>query len=102
MAAKGPGRSFPLLSDLLKQLSERKELAVPDVDVAVIQLFSLTLYSRLVYNSYGSLIDDVLADKLITAGVDMFLNYYRPPDRRGDGSSDKVVAAGAGPGGHQP
>src|SRR6266536_327128 len=44
LAAKGPGRSFPLLSDLLKQLSERKELAVPDVDVAVIQLFSLTLY----------------------------------------------------------
>jgi TetR/AcrR family transcriptional repressor of mexJK operon len=75
----GPGRFFPLLATVLDQLIQRGQLAIPDIEVAVIHLYGLTLYPHLVYSSYGAAIDEALADHLITTGVDMFLTYYRPP-----------------------
>jgi TetR/AcrR family transcriptional regulator, mexJK operon transcriptional repressor len=75
----GPGRFFPLLATVLDELIRRGQLVIPDVEVAVVHLFGLTLYPHLVFSSYGAAIDDTLADHLITAGVDMFLSYYRPP-----------------------
>jgi TetR/AcrR family transcriptional regulator, mexJK operon transcriptional repressor len=55
------------------------------MEVAVIHLYGLTLYPHLVYSSYGATIDEVLADHLITTGVDMFLTYYHPPGPTGPG-----------------
>jgi TetR/AcrR family transcriptional repressor of mexJK operon len=75
----GPGRFFPLLATVLDQLIQRGRLVIPDVEVAVIHLYGLTLYPHLVHSSYGSTIDAALADRLITTGVDMFLTYYHPP-----------------------
>lgn len=75
----GPGRFFPLLATVLDQLIRRRQLVVPHIDVAVIQLYGLTLYPHLVRSSYGATIDPTVADRLITTGVDMFLTYYRPP-----------------------
>jgi TetR/AcrR family transcriptional repressor of mexJK operon len=75
----GPARFFPLLANVLARLVERGQLAIPDMEVAVIHLYGLTLYPHLVYSSYGATIDEVLSEQLITTGVDMFLTYYRPP-----------------------
>jgi TetR/AcrR family transcriptional repressor of mexJK operon len=75
----GPGRFFPLLATVLDRLMARGQLAIPDMEVAVIHLYGLTLYPHLVYNSYGSTLDEGLTDRLITTGVDMFLTYYHPP-----------------------
>ncbi|HET6211957.1 MAG TPA: TetR/AcrR family transcriptional regulator [Micromonosporaceae bacterium] len=74
---RGPGRFFPVLAEVLSGLSERGELKVADVEVAVLQLYALTLYPHLVYSSYGDQLDPDLAERLITKGVDMFLSYYR-------------------------
>jgi hypothetical protein len=46
------------------------------VEVAVLQLFSLTLYPHLVFGSLGSSIDADTGDKLLVSGVDMFLGHY--------------------------
>jgi TetR/AcrR family transcriptional regulator, mexJK operon transcriptional repressor len=75
----GPGRFFPLLAAILGRLIARGQLAIADVEVAVIQLYALTLYPHLVYSSYGATIDEALAGRLIASGVDMFLTYYHPP-----------------------
>jgi TetR/AcrR family transcriptional regulator, mexJK operon transcriptional repressor len=85
----GPARFFPLLATVLDRLTERGQLAIPDMEVAVIQLYGLTLYPHLVYNSYGATLDEGLTDRLITTGVDMFLTYYHPPG--------PAVSAGASP-----
>jgi AcrR family transcriptional regulator len=77
---RGPGRFYPLVGELVTKLRDRGELVVPDVDVAVIQLFSLTLYPHLVFGSFGSSIDGETADKLIVSGVDMFLGQYGTHD----------------------
>ncbi|MEQ4722049.1 TetR/AcrR family transcriptional regulator C-terminal domain-containing protein [Nonomuraea sp. B19D2] len=74
---RGPGRFFPVLADLFTRLSERGEMHVPDVEVAVMQLYALTLYPHLIYSSYGMQLDPDLAEHLIVQGIDMFLAYYR-------------------------
>ena len=74
----GPGRFYPLLATVLEQLTQHGQLSIPDIEVAVTQLYGLTLYPHLVHSSYGATIDDALADHLITTGVDMFLTYYHP------------------------
>jgi hypothetical protein len=63
---------------VLQRLSRRGELDIPDIEVAVVQLYALTLYPHLISGSYGALLDTDLAERLITKGVDMFLSYYRP------------------------
>ena len=77
---RGPGRFHPLAGELITKLCDRRELAVPDIDIAVIQLFSLTLYPHLVLGSFGSSIDGETADKLIVSGIDMFLGRYGTHD----------------------
>ena len=73
---RGPGRFIPMLKEVLEQLVERGELRISDPDVAVIQLFALTLYPHLVFSSYGSRVEPELSDALIERGVDMFLDHY--------------------------
>jgi TetR/AcrR family transcriptional repressor of mexJK operon len=75
--ARGPGRFFTLLSGLLGRLIAAGELSIADVDLAVVQLFALTLYPHLVYSSEGAAVPPELSEQLIVKGVDMFLSYYR-------------------------
>jgi TetR/AcrR family transcriptional regulator, mexJK operon transcriptional repressor len=82
---RGPGRFFPLVAEVLEGLRERGELDVPDIDVAAMQLFSLTLYPHFVFSSFGEKLDADLTERLIVDGVGMFLARYA---RRGrDGNS---------------
>ncbi|MFJ9011682.1 TetR/AcrR family transcriptional regulator [Streptomyces canus] len=72
----GPDRHHPAVSQTLRQLNEQGRLDIPDLDVAVVQLYSLLAYPHLVFSAYGTDIDDDLTDRLITSGVDMFLGHY--------------------------
>ena len=74
---RGPGRFHPVLAELLTALSDKGELDVPDIDVAVLHLFALTLYPHLVYNTLGASLDPQLGDRLIDTGIDMFLDHYQ-------------------------
>jgi TetR/AcrR family transcriptional regulator, mexJK operon transcriptional repressor len=75
---RGPGRFYPLLEAYLEPLAERGVLIVPDVTVAVLQLYSLTLYPHLVASLYGDKLRPNLDQWLIIYGVEMFLKFYRP------------------------
>lgn len=74
----GPERHHPGVAGALRDLSAQGRLTIPDIDVAVLQLYSLLLYPHLVFSAYGTDIDDDLTDRLITGGVDMFLGHYAP------------------------
>jgi TetR/AcrR family transcriptional regulator, mexJK operon transcriptional repressor len=76
---RGPGRFFAMLEELLIDLVESGEFEIPDTQVAIVQLFALTLYPHLVYSAYGSSVDPDLSEALIVGGVDMFLSYYQAP-----------------------
>jgi len=78
----GPERHHPGVAGALRDLSAQGRLAIPDLDVAVLQLYSLLLYPHLVFSAYGTDIDEDLTDRLITGGVDMFLGHYAPRPAR--------------------
>lgn len=80
---RGPGRLADVIGEVFKDLSERGRLTIPDIEVATIQFFALTLYPHLVANSFGAPLGDDLAERLLADGVDMFLSRYQPqPDGR--------------------
>ncbi|WP_373559020.1 TetR/AcrR family transcriptional regulator [Streptomyces sp. Ag82_O1-15] len=74
----GPERHHPAVAGALRKLVAQGRLDVPDIEVAVLQLSSLLVFPHLVFSAYGTDIDDGLADRLITGGVDMFLGHYAP------------------------
>ncbi|MFF7643878.1 TetR/AcrR family transcriptional regulator C-terminal domain-containing protein [Streptomyces canus] len=78
----GPERHHPAVAGALRQLVERGRLDIPDIEVAVLQLYSLLLFPHLVFSAYGTDIDDSLTDRLVTSGVDMFLDHYSPRHRQ--------------------
>jgi TetR/AcrR family transcriptional regulator, mexJK operon transcriptional repressor len=59
---------------------------VPDVDVAVMRLFALTLYPHFFFSSFGDKLEDDLAERLLTEGVPRFLARYATAAREADGS----------------
>ncbi|MCL2729095.1 MAG: TetR/AcrR family transcriptional regulator [Actinomycetia bacterium] len=74
----GPSLHHPAARDALAKLTASGRLAIPDPEVAILQLYSLLVFPHLVFHAYGTGVDDALADRLITSGVDMFLSYYSP------------------------
>lgn len=74
---RGPAQSAAALGELFRDLCERGKLAIPDVEMAVIQFFSLTLYPHLIAGSIGSALPEQLADRLLHEGVELFLNQYQ-------------------------
>lgn len=74
---RGPQRFHPVLAAALRRLVERRQLSIDDIDLAVLQLSGLVVSPNLVYGGYGSPPDRELVDRLVTAGVDMFLDHYR-------------------------
>lgn len=73
----GPARSAAAMGEVLDELCARGLLAVPDVEVAVIQFFSLTIYPHLIAASIGGALPPDLARRLLTDGVELFLERYR-------------------------
>jgi AcrR family transcriptional regulator len=75
----GPDRfAEPLAAALGKQ----DDLNIPDMRVALTQFYALVLYPHIVHSAYGDRLDAGFTERLITTGVDMFLNYYRTSPAR--------------------
>ncbi|MEV5434425.1 TetR/AcrR family transcriptional regulator [Streptomyces sp. NPDC052682] len=74
----GPEGHHPAVANALRALSDQGRLVIPDLETAIIQLYSLLVFPHMVFSSYGTHIDDDLTDRLIASGVDMFLSHYGP------------------------
>ncbi|MET9871951.1 TetR/AcrR family transcriptional regulator C-terminal domain-containing protein, partial [Streptomyces sp. NPDC006386] len=70
----------PAVAGALRTLTEQGRLAIPDLQVAIIQFYGLLVFPHMVFSSYGTHIDEDVTDRLITSGVDMFLHHYGPRD----------------------
>ncbi|GLZ76373.1 hypothetical protein Afil01_11800 [Actinorhabdospora filicis] len=73
----GPERARPGLAAIFGRLVAEGRLEMPDVDLAIVQLYALVLYPQLIHNQYGTPLDAKTTEALIDGGVDMFLGYYR-------------------------
>ncbi|MFK4267551.1 TetR/AcrR family transcriptional regulator [Streptomyces milbemycinicus] len=78
----GPERHHPAVAEALRRLNEEGRLDIPDIEVAILQLYSLLVFPHLVFSAYGTDIDEDLTDRLTTNGVDMFLGHYAPHPTR--------------------
>jgi len=74
----GPQSHHPAVADALQRLVDQGRLDIPDIETAILQLYSLLFFPHLVSSTYGTALDDDLTERLITGGVDMFLGHYRP------------------------
>ncbi|CAL9477758.1 TetR/AcrR family transcriptional regulator [Streptomyces sp. enrichment culture] len=72
----GPAGHHPAVADALRALADQGRLRVPDLEVAVIQLYALLVFPHMVFGQYGADLDEELAERLLTSGVDMFLGTY--------------------------
>ena len=74
---RGPRRFHPVIAEALRRLAEQRRLSIHDIDLAVLQLSGLVVSPNLVYGGYGDPVDAETRDRLITSGVDMFVNQYQ-------------------------
>ncbi|MEU3985568.1 TetR/AcrR family transcriptional regulator C-terminal domain-containing protein [Streptomyces sp. NPDC026672] len=74
---RGPRRFHPVVADALRRLVASHRLSIADVDLAVLQLSGLVVSPNLVYGAYGDPVDAETRERLITAGVDMFVSHYQ-------------------------
>lgn len=90
---RSPQRFAPAIAAVLRDLSRRGDLDVPDPDLAVIQFYALTVYPHIIRSMFGIRLDQRATDDLLTSGVDMFLTYYAVrPAGRGTASGGPVPA----------
>ncbi|MFG2230803.1 TetR/AcrR family transcriptional regulator [Streptomyces sp. NPDC048723] len=73
----GPDRVRPALLDTFERLIAEGRLDMPDVEVAIIQFYSLVLYPHLIHSAYGVGLPQETTTALSETGVDMFLTYYK-------------------------
>ena len=81
--ANGPGPTSDLLAAEFQRRIDLGELDIPDIDLALVQLYALVLYPHFVHIAYGERIAEERAHQLIERGVDMFLTYYSTGNARG-------------------
>ena len=74
---RGPQRFHPVIAEALGQLTAQRRLSIHDIDLAVLQLSGLVVSPNLIYGAYGDPVDAETRDRLITSGVDMFVNQYQ-------------------------
>lgn len=74
----GPAGHHPAVADALRALADRGRLEIPDLEVAVIQLYSLLVFPQMVFDQYGTELSEDLTERLVRDGVDMFLSRYAP------------------------
>ncbi|MGK5642442.1 TetR/AcrR family transcriptional regulator [Streptomyces sp. URMC 126] len=72
----GPDRARPALLDTFRRLIDEGRLDMPDIEVAIIQFYSLVLYPHLIHSAYGVGLPPETTKALSETGVDMFLAYY--------------------------
>lgn len=85
--ANGPGPTSAVLAAEFRKRIDAGELNMPDIDLALVQLYALVLYPHFTHIAYGERIDRKRTQELINHGVDMFLAYYsaknyHPDDKR--------------------
>uniref|UniRef100_UPI0015C4EE03 TetR/AcrR family transcriptional regulator C-terminal domain-containing protein n=1 Tax=Streptomyces sp. NRRL B-24572 TaxID=1962156 RepID=UPI0015C4EE03 len=76
--AHGPAGHHPAVADALRALADRGRLAIPDLEVAVLQLYSLLVFPQMVFEQYGAELTEELSERLVVDGVEMFLRRYAP------------------------
>jgi TetR/AcrR family transcriptional repressor of mexJK operon len=74
--ANGPDLTSAILAEEFRKRIDAGELGIPDIDLALVQLYSLVLYPHFVHAAYGERLDETRTQNLISRGVDMFLAYY--------------------------
>jgi TetR/AcrR family transcriptional regulator, mexJK operon transcriptional repressor len=74
---RGPARLHAVVGEALRELVGRKLLAIPDIELAVLQLSGLVVSPHQVYGAFGQLLDTDLTHRLAESGVEMFLAHYR-------------------------
>ncbi|MFJ6686865.1 TetR/AcrR family transcriptional regulator [Streptomyces werraensis] len=74
----GPEGHHPAVAHALRTLADRGRLTIPDLEPAIIQLYALLVFPHIVFDLYGTDIDDDLTDRLVVSGIDMFLGFYSP------------------------
>ena len=74
--ANGPDLTSAILAEEFRKRIDAGELAIPDVDLALVQLYALVLYPHFTHAAYGERIGEQRTDDLVNRGVDMFLAYY--------------------------
>ncbi len=74
--ANGPGPTSAVLAEEFRRRIDLGELDIPDIELALVQLYALVLYPHFAHIAYGERIDEKRADELVDRGVDMFLGYY--------------------------
>ncbi|WP_406060344.1 TetR/AcrR family transcriptional regulator [Streptomyces sp. NBC_01077] len=77
--AHGPAGHHPAVADALRTLAERGLLDIPDLEVAVLQLYSLLVFPQMVFEQYGTELTEELGERLVVDGVEMFLRRYASP-----------------------
>ena len=75
---RGPEGHHPAVAGALRELADQGRLVIPDLETAITQLYALLVFPHMVFSTYGTQVDESLADRLIVSGVDMFLSYYGP------------------------
>ena len=73
-----PQRFASAIATALRDLAKRGEPDVPNLELAVIQFYALTVYPHIVRSMFGISLDPQATEELLTSGVDTFLSYYRP------------------------
>ncbi|WP_411109350.1 TetR/AcrR family transcriptional regulator [Streptomyces sp. c-19] len=76
--AHGPAGHHPAVADALRTLADRGTLDIPDLEVAVLQLYSLLVFPQMVFEQYGTELGEELSERLVVDGAEMFLRRYSP------------------------
>ncbi|MEU2116503.1 TetR/AcrR family transcriptional regulator [Streptomyces sp. NPDC016459] len=76
--AHGPVGHHPDVADALRALADRGRLDIPDLEIAVLQLYSLLVFPHMVFEQYGTELTEELSERLVVDGVEMFLRRYAP------------------------
>lgn len=78
---RSPEGHHPDVAGALRTLADQGRLTIPDLEVAIIQLYALLVYPHMVFSHYGTELDDDLTERLIVSGVDMFLHHFGPGEQ---------------------
>ncbi|MET9536333.1 TetR/AcrR family transcriptional regulator [Streptomyces sp. NPDC006553] len=76
--AHGPAGHHPAVTNALRTLADRGLLDIPDLEVAVLQLYSLLVFPQMVFEQHGTELGEELGERLVVDGVEMFLRRYAP------------------------
>ncbi|MGW1926370.1 TetR/AcrR family transcriptional regulator C-terminal domain-containing protein [Streptomyces massasporeus] len=95
--AHGPAGHHPAVTNALRTLADRGLLDIPDLEVAVLQLYSLLVFPQMVFEQHGTELGEELGERLVVDGVEMFLLRYAPASRPTAGPGPAPASPSAPP-----